>query len=208
MVTLIVTPAWVWEWPLLQPDHVQVETWCGVCLRPLLWILQGILIKNQLNNTRFSICLFQLKPQGSLCREPASDCDLGEFCSGKSGECPTDLYIKNGKTCMDTNGEQGFCFNGDCPTRTKQCQVPHQSSASDLFAKQAIMEGEEKTRINSWSIFRTCGVMELSLQRIIVMSLTTRWEQQMVIAASLTSINTQRRWISKSVLEGRITIAS
>lgn len=64
----------------------------------------------------------KLKPQGSLCREPASDCDLGEFCSGKSGECPSDLYIKNGKTCMDTNGEQGFCFNGDCPTRTKQCQ--------------------------------------------------------------------------------------
>ena len=51
MVTLIVTPAWMWEWPLLQPDHMQVETWCGVRLRPLLWILQGMLIKNHENLT-------------------------------------------------------------------------------------------------------------------------------------------------------------
>ena len=59
--------------------------------------------------------------------------------------------------------------------------------------------------LNLDTIVRTCGATEPSLRRIIAMSLTTCWEQQMVIAASLTSINTQRRWISKSVLEGRIT---
>ena len=64
-----------------------------------------------------------MKPKGSLCRHAVGDCDLDEVCSGESGECPTDLYIKNGKSCMDINGEQGFCFNGDCPTRNKQCQV-------------------------------------------------------------------------------------
>ena len=67
--------------------------------------------------------LFQVKPQGTMCRNAQGDCDLDEFCDGKSGECPSDLYIKNGKSCIDSNGEQGFCFNGDCPTRTKQCQV-------------------------------------------------------------------------------------
>ena len=30
--------------------------------------------------------------------------------------------MKNGKECADTEGQLGFCFNGDCPTRTEQCQ--------------------------------------------------------------------------------------
>jgi len=64
----------------------------------------------------------KLKPKGIPCRQAVGDCDLDEVCTGDSGECPADLFIMNGKTCIDSNGEEGFCFNGDCPTRTKQCQ--------------------------------------------------------------------------------------
>ena len=30
--------------------------------------------------------------------------------------------MKNGKSCADTEGQLGFCFNGDCPTRSQQCE--------------------------------------------------------------------------------------
>ena len=61
-------------------------------------------------------------PRGTMCRHSTGECDLDEFCTGDSGECPADLFVKNGLSCADTSGEEGFCFNGDCPTRTDQCQ--------------------------------------------------------------------------------------
>ena len=66
-----------------------------------------------------------MKPKGSPCRDAVGECDLDEVCNGDSGECPVDLFLKNGKPCMDTNGQQGYCFNGDCPTTSQQCQVHH-----------------------------------------------------------------------------------
>jgi len=64
----------------------------------------------------------RMKPRGTLCRHAVGECDLDEFCTGDSGECPANLYVKNGLSCMDMQGSEGFCFNGDCPTKGKQCQ--------------------------------------------------------------------------------------
>ncbi|XP_035207887.1 disintegrin and metalloproteinase domain-containing protein 28-like isoform X2 [Stegodyphus dumicola] len=54
-----------------------------------------------------------------LCRSSKGECDIAEFCDGKSGECPEDLYKKNGAMCSDGNG---YCFQGACPVLKEQCQ--------------------------------------------------------------------------------------
>ena len=98
----------------------------------------------------YNVLDVQMKPKGSLCRHAVGDCDLDEVCSGESGECPTDLYIKNGKSCIDINGEQGFCFNGDCPTRNKQCQVGVLRSGQNLSQIKSV-----KYEINSTNTGQT-----------------------------------------------------
>jgi len=64
----------------------------------------------------------RMKARGTLCRHAVGECDLDEFCTGDSGECPANLFLKNGLPCTDDNTEEGFCFNGECPTKAKQCQ--------------------------------------------------------------------------------------
>ncbi|CAN9508681.1 unnamed protein product [Ophioblennius macclurei] len=61
----------------------------------------------------------QLKASGSVCRRSAGDCDLPEYCSGESPDCPADSFHMNGKPCY--NQAQGFCHNGRCPTREQHC---------------------------------------------------------------------------------------
>ncbi|XP_026873436.2 disintegrin and metalloproteinase domain-containing protein 8a [Electrophorus electricus] len=61
----------------------------------------------------------QLKKAGSLCRRSAHDCDLDDFCTGESAYCPKDEYKMNGLPC---NSNQGYCYNGQCPTHTEHCQ--------------------------------------------------------------------------------------
>ncbi|XP_070509632.1 disintegrin and metalloproteinase domain-containing protein 12 isoform X4 [Chironomus tepperi] len=66
----------------------------------------------------------QLKTPGSICREAHNECDLPEMCTGESGQCPVDVYKKNGSPCGATNIEKssGYCFNGMCPTLGVQCE--------------------------------------------------------------------------------------
>ncbi|XP_011306245.1 disintegrin and metalloproteinase domain-containing protein 9 isoform X7 [Fopius arisanus] len=60
----------------------------------------------------------KLLPRGSICRESSNECDLPEVCSGETGQCPVDLYKKNGKPCANN---QSFCFGGLCPDLNVQC---------------------------------------------------------------------------------------
>nr|XP_023011659.1 disintegrin and metalloproteinase domain-containing protein 11 [Leptinotarsa decemlineata] len=61
----------------------------------------------------------QLKDMGVICREATNECDLPEQCTGVSGECPVDIFKKNGTPCEK---ESGYCFDGVCPTLTLQCE--------------------------------------------------------------------------------------
>ncbi|XP_054455129.1 zinc metalloproteinase-disintegrin-like 2d [Anoplopoma fimbria] len=61
----------------------------------------------------------QFKPAGSVCRESAGECDLSEYCTGASGDCPEDSFEMNGKPCY--NQAQGYCYNGQCPTHQQHC---------------------------------------------------------------------------------------
>ncbi|XP_041819034.1 disintegrin and metalloproteinase domain-containing protein 8 [Chelmon rostratus] len=61
----------------------------------------------------------QFKAAGSVCRKSASGCDLPEYCSGASEDCPEDSFEMNGKPCY--NQAQGYCYNGQCPTHEQHC---------------------------------------------------------------------------------------
>uniref|UniRef100_A0A8D3DD19 ADAM metallopeptidase domain 8b n=1 Tax=Scophthalmus maximus TaxID=52904 RepID=A0A8D3DD19_SCOMX len=61
----------------------------------------------------------QFQSAGSVCRKSAGDCDLPEYCTGESEDCPDDGFEMNGKPCYDQS--QGFCHDGQCPTHEQHC---------------------------------------------------------------------------------------
>ncbi|XP_017289473.1 disintegrin and metalloproteinase domain-containing protein 28 [Kryptolebias marmoratus] len=52
------------------------------------------------------------------CRSKQDECDLAEYCDGKSATCPEDVFAVNGLLC---DGGRGYCYNGLCPQRSNQC---------------------------------------------------------------------------------------
>ncbi|XP_072534300.1 disintegrin and metalloproteinase domain-containing protein 8a [Salminus brasiliensis] len=60
----------------------------------------------------------QLRHAGSVCRPSAHDCDLEEYCTGETAQCPKDDYKMNGLPC-----NQGYCYNGQCPSLTEHCKT-------------------------------------------------------------------------------------
>ncbi|XP_076169368.1 disintegrin and metalloproteinase domain-containing protein mind-meld isoform X5 [Ptiloglossa arizonensis] len=61
----------------------------------------------------------KLLKQDVVCRESTNECDLPEVCSGETGQCPPDVYKKNGNLCADNTT---YCFNGICPVLDLQCE--------------------------------------------------------------------------------------
>uniref|UniRef100_A0A8C1T2M6 ADAM metallopeptidase domain 8a n=1 Tax=Cyprinus carpio TaxID=7962 RepID=A0A8C1T2M6_CYPCA len=79
----------------------------------------------------------QLKHSDSLCRKSAHDCDLDEYCTGVSAFCPEDEYKMNGLPC---NYNQGYCYNGQCPTHKEHCKMLWGSNAEvDIFVHCFLM---------------------------------------------------------------------
>lgn len=72
----------------------------------------------------------RLKEKGVVCRDSTNECDLPEHCSGRTGDCPSDVHKKNGNPCGE---HTGYCFNGYCPTVQLQCEQiwGHGSVAGD-----------------------------------------------------------------------------
>ena len=67
-----------------------------------------------------SVCLHpQFREAGGVCRRSADECDLPEYCTGASQHCPEDSFEMNGKLCY--NHEQGYCYDGQCPTHKQHC---------------------------------------------------------------------------------------
>ncbi|XP_053326886.1 disintegrin and metalloproteinase domain-containing protein 23 [Spea bombifrons] len=87
-------------------------------------------------------CLFL--PREYDCRNAVNDCDITEYCTGDSGQCPPNLHKQDGYSC-DSN--QGRCYNGECKTRDNQCKHIWGSKAagSDKFCYEKLnTEGTEK----------------------------------------------------------------
>lgn len=47
----------------------------------------------------FHFDYLKLRQPGYVCRDSYNECDLPEICTGESGQCPTDVYKKNGSPC-------------------------------------------------------------------------------------------------------------
>uniref|UniRef100_A0A8C7CN06 ADAM metallopeptidase domain 28 n=1 Tax=Oncorhynchus kisutch TaxID=8019 RepID=A0A8C7CN06_ONCKI len=60
------------------------------------------------------------------CRMKHDDCDLPEYCTGKSADCPEDVFTVNGIPC---DGGRGYCNNGQCPQHHTQCVKMYGPSA-------------------------------------------------------------------------------
>lgn len=89
-------------------------------------------------------CCHQCKlvAPGTLCREQVRQCDLPEFCTGKSPHCPTNFYQMDGTPC---EGGQAYCYNGMCLTYQEQCQQlwgPGARPALDLCFERVNAAGD------------------------------------------------------------------
>ncbi|XP_016065026.1 PREDICTED: disintegrin and metalloproteinase domain-containing protein 19 [Miniopterus natalensis] len=90
----------------------------------------------------------KLQAPGTLCRQQARQCDLPEFCTGKSPHCPTNFYQMDGTPC---EGGQAYCYNGMCLTYQGQCQQlwgPGARPAPDLCFEKVNVAGD---------IYGNCG---------------------------------------------------
>ncbi|CAB1322185.1 unnamed protein product, partial [Coregonus sp. 'balchen'] len=63
-----------------------------------------------------------------VCRMKHDDCDLAEYCTGKSADCPEDVFTVNGIPC---DGGRGYCNNGQCPQHHDQCVKMYGPSAEN-----------------------------------------------------------------------------
>ncbi|KAM7153009.1 disintegrin and metalloproteinase domain-containing protein 23 isoform 5-T7 [Macrochelys suwanniensis] len=87
-------------------------------------------------------CLFF--PRGYDCRYAVNECDITEYCTGDSGQCPSNLHKQDGYAC-DSN--QGRCYNGECKTRDNQCKYLWgiKATGSDKFCYEKLnTEGTKK----------------------------------------------------------------
>lgn len=95
------------------PVRIQDMAWRGRVLRPP----QEGASSPQVGDISL-LALRQVVPAGQICREAQDNCDLPEYCDGQQGECPENVFQENGTPCQD-----GYCYNGACPTHQQQCQA-------------------------------------------------------------------------------------
>ena len=61
----------------------------------------------------------QFRSYGATCRAATGECDIAEYCSGDSGECPADDHRLDGIACASNTG---YCFERECPSYDAQCR--------------------------------------------------------------------------------------
>ncbi|XP_028581435.2 disintegrin and metalloproteinase domain-containing protein 20-like [Podarcis muralis] len=88
------------------------------------------------------------RPPGSICRKSISMCDLPEFCTGTSDQCPEDVYVQDGAPC----GDGVYCYHGRCSTPNGQCE--------NIFGKKTVRASEDCFRgLNArGDRFGNCGL--------------------------------------------------
>ncbi|PIO34809.1 Disintegrin and metalloproteinase domain-containing protein 8 [Aquarana catesbeiana] len=62
----------------------------------------------------------KIRPVGEMCRKRKGECDLPEYCTGNSAQCPEDAFQENGLPCSSGNG---YCYNGLCPSLGQHCKT-------------------------------------------------------------------------------------
>ncbi|XP_058117428.1 zinc metalloproteinase-disintegrin-like MTP4 [Anopheles coustani] len=62
----------------------------------------------------------QLREAAIPCRVERGECDLPEYCTGRSEYCPPDVHRRDTEVCA---GGEAYCVGGQCRTRTEQCRA-------------------------------------------------------------------------------------
>ncbi|XP_062522509.1 zinc metalloproteinase-disintegrin-like lachestatin-1 [Corticium candelabrum] len=100
---------------------------------------------------------------GSLCRSLINSCDLEEFCTGSSADCPDNLYLQDLSPCSESPA--GVCYNGQCETHDLQCKEIFGENARkaddfcyDLINIRGTADGNCGT---SESSFVPCGALDV-----------------------------------------------
>ena len=62
-------------------------------------------------------------PNGTVCRPKNGDCDIEEYCTGSSAECPDDTFLDAGTVCSDADDlceNDAICSgnSSDCPPKS------------------------------------------------------------------------------------------
>lgn len=57
-----------------------------------------------------------LKDAATPCRPSSNECDLPEYCTGESAQCPEDTFKLDTEMC---NNEKSFCHQGFCELQSK-----------------------------------------------------------------------------------------
>ncbi|XP_076825747.1 uncharacterized protein LOC143471228 isoform X2 [Clavelina lepadiformis] len=69
------------------------------------------------------LCCFecQFVSANTECRVASNvACDVAEYCTGNSADCPTNAFIEDGTLC---NEQSAICYNGVCLTYDLQCEL-------------------------------------------------------------------------------------
>ncbi|CAI8048180.1 Disintegrin and metalloproteinase domain-containing protein 8, partial [Geodia barretti] len=80
------------------------------------------------SGTCCDIATCRLRPYGTQCRSSSSSCDIAEYCSGGTQDCPQDLHRRNTTTC---NSGNDYCYDGTCQTHSDQCQFHFATTPAD-----------------------------------------------------------------------------
>ncbi|XP_006864606.1 PREDICTED: disintegrin and metalloproteinase domain-containing protein 29-like [Chrysochloris asiatica] len=109
-------------------------------------------------------CMFL--PSGELCRQQVNECDLPEWCTGKSHQCPQDLYVQDGISCLD----EGYCYEKRCNNRNEQCKGifgKEAKNANQICYKEMNTRGDRfgHCGING-SIYTKCAISDILCGRV------------------------------------------
>lgn len=55
-------------------------------------------------------------PNGTVCRQALDGCDVTEYCTGSSSDCPPNRFAENYETFCKFGLDMGVCENGTCMT--------------------------------------------------------------------------------------------
>ncbi|XP_037076834.1 uncharacterized protein LOC119098008 [Pollicipes pollicipes] len=94
----------------------------------------------------------QLRPAGEPCRPAPGECDLPEYCTGRSELCPADVHRQDGLPCR---AGQAYCYAGGCSTRDDQCRLLWGRTGSNS-ASQCYEQNVEGTHLGN------CGYSRLN----------------------------------------------
>eukprot|EP00117_Sycon_ciliatum_P029661 scpid29664/ scgid0256/ Disintegrin and metalloproteinase domain-containing protein 28; Epididymial metalloproteinase-like, disintegrin-like, and cysteine-rich protein II len=94
----------------------------------------------------------RFKAAHHLCREATGGCDVADYCSGTTHDCPSDLFVQTGQPCTHASGSSSICHNGVCVgTHFSQCKA--------LWGSSAISASQECYTFNSQgTMAANCGL--------------------------------------------------